>query len=131
MIYGIITYIMKLPPNLQRRKKRLWNELRRYEDFLRGTVVLLKRRCTYPRCTACQEGEGHPTWYLSRKVKGKTRLTYLSKEKLEVARCGTEQYARLRALLEEIAEVNAEGLKASTGRRSSGSSRRPSGKKSS
>ena len=75
--------------------------------------MLLKRRCTSPRCNRCQSGEGHPTWYLSRKVEGKTRLTYLPKENLHAARRGVKHYARVRTLLAEIAEVNAEGLKAS------------------
>jgi len=79
--------------------------------------VLLRRPCTHAGCKACEKGEGHPTWYLSRKVGGKTRLTYLPNDKVPVARQGIQHYARLRALLEEIAELNAEGLKAKPGAR--------------
>ena len=106
---------MTFPSRLRKRRKRLWARLQRHQDLLRGTVVRLKRRCTSPTCQACQKGQGHPTWYLSRKVQGKTRLTYLAKAKLPAARQGVQHYARVRALLEQLAELNAEALKGQPG----------------
>ena len=73
---------------------------------MRGSVVLMKRPCTYEGCRKCAAGERHPTWVLTLSVKGKTRTVYLGSGRVDAARRMTENYRRLMALVEQAAEVN-------------------------
>jgi len=74
--------------------------------FVRGSVVLMKRRCTYPRCRKCASGQGHPTWVLTLSRQGKTHTVYLGARRCAPAQRMAESYRRLLGLLEQIAEVN-------------------------
>ena len=71
---------------LQQKRKLLMGRMTRIEEFLRGSVVLMKRPCTYPRCRRCAAGERHPTWGLTVSEKGKTRTVYLGIKRLDTAR---------------------------------------------
>lgn len=81
-------------------------KLASWGSFVRGSVVLMKRRCTYPRCRKCAAGEGHPTWVLTVSHRGKTRTVYLGAGRRAPAQRMAENYRRLLGLIEEIAEVN-------------------------
>jgi hypothetical protein len=91
---------------LQQKRKLLLGRMGQIEEFLRGSVVLMKRPCTYPRCRKCASGERHPTWGLTVSEKGKTRTAYLGVKRLDAARRMTENYRRLRALVEQISTIN-------------------------
>jgi hypothetical protein len=92
--------------NLERTRKALMRKLALWEGFVRGSVVLMKRRCTYPGCRKCAAGQGHPTWVLTVSRHGKTRTIYLGARRRDPAQRMTESYRRLLGLIEEIAEVN-------------------------
>ena len=81
-------------------------KLASWESFVRGSVVLMKRRCTYSRCRKCAAGQGHPTWVLTVSRQGKTRTIYLGARRRAPAQRMAENYRRLLRLIEEIAEVN-------------------------
>ena len=91
---------------LRMRRRLLWKRLAGIEEVLRGSVVLMKRPCTYPRCRKCASGERHPTWGLTVSEKGKTRTVYLGVKRLDAARRMTENYRRLQALVEQISTIN-------------------------
>lgn len=91
---------------LRARRKVLWGQLARIEEILRGSVVLMKRPCTYPGCRKCASGERHPTWALTVNQDGKTQTVYVGKGRLAEARRMVANYRRAKALLEEIAQVN-------------------------
>jgi len=91
---------------LRQRRKLLLGRLSRIEEFLRGSVVLMKRPCTYPTCRKCAAGERHPTWGLTVSENGKTRTVYLGAKRLDAARRMTENYRRLQSLVEEIGTIN-------------------------
>lgn len=91
---------------LLRRRNSLLEKLGAIEEFVRGSVVLMKRRCTYPRCRKCAAGERHPTWVLTVSRSGKTHTVYLGKGRLAQARRMTENYRARVALTQEIADVN-------------------------
>ena len=91
---------------LRAKRKLLWGRLTRTEEILRGSVVLMKRPCTYPRCRKCASGERHPTWVLTLHQKGKTQTVYLGKGRLAEARRMAENYRRVKALLEEVAQID-------------------------
>lgn len=87
---------------------RLWRELINLGDFVRGTVVVLRRPCTREHCGRCDSGERHPAIYLSVSQKGRTRLVYLPQEAQGQARQWVKNYRDLMALIEKVSEVNRE-----------------------
>jgi len=91
---------------LQQKRRLLLRRMAQIEEFLRGSVVLMKRPCTYPRCRKCASGERHPTWGLTVSEKGKTRTAYLGVKRLDAARRMTGNYRRLQALVEQISQIN-------------------------
>lgn len=91
---------------LERKRKILHGQMARIEEFLRGSVVLMKRPCTYPKCRKCASGERHPTWGLTVSQRGKTRTIYLGVKRLDAARRMTENYRRLQVIVEQISTIN-------------------------
>jgi hypothetical protein len=91
---------------LERRRQRLAGRLAAVGEFVRGSVVLMKRRCSRPGCRTCRAGGHHPTWVLTVSRHGKTRTVYLGSGRMAEARRLTGHYRRLLGLVEEIADVN-------------------------
>ena len=91
---------------LRQKRKLLLKRTAQIEEFLRGSVVLMKRPCTYAKCRKCASGERHPTWVLTRSERGKTRTVYLGVVRAPAARRMAENYRRLGALIEEIGRIN-------------------------
>jgi uncharacterized protein YcsI (UPF0317 family) len=97
---------LKEARHLRQRRTLLLRRAAQIEEYLRGSVVLMKRPCTYEHCRKCASGERHPTWVLTFSQAGKTRTVYLGVRRLDAARTMTENYRRLMALVEQVAEVN-------------------------
>ena len=96
---------------LVRRRFELWREVVRAGDFVRGSVVVLRRPCTYGNCRLCREGKRHPATYLSMKEKGRTRLIYLPKRLVDQAKRWVEEWRRLQGLLKQMSRTNADMLR--------------------
>lgn len=92
--------------DLRRMRTALRRSLAFFGAFVRGSVVLMKRRCTSPGCRRCAAGQGHPTWVLTVSRKGKTHTLYLGARRRVQAQQMAENYRRLQGLIEELAEVN-------------------------
>ena len=80
-------------------------------DFVRGSVVVLRRPCTRPTRRVCKSGRRRLAAYLSMKEKGRTRLVYLAKERVAQAREWVREWKRLEKLLGEMSKANAEILR--------------------
>jgi len=91
---------------LRRKRALLLKRMARIQDFVRGSVVLMKRPCTYPGCRKCASGERHPTWVLTYSSGGRTRTVYLGKDRLPAARRSVEDYHHLMGLIEQVAQIN-------------------------
>jgi len=85
---------------------RLWQRLVNVKDFVRGTVVTLRRPCTYPRCRKCKQGERHPAIYLSVNKEGKTQLVYLPKVLQQRAKEWAQNYRSLQQIVEAVSDTN-------------------------
>jgi hypothetical protein len=92
--------------DLRRKRTALRRRLASLGSFVRGSVVLMKRRCTYPGCRKCASGQGHPTWVLTVSRNGKTHTVYLGPQRRVEAQHLVENYRKLLALVEELADVN-------------------------
>lgn len=96
---------------LYARRFKLWRNLVNIADFVRGSVVVLRRPCVYPNCKRCQEGVKHPATYLSVSKNGKTQLIYLPKSIRSKVKQWNENYRKLQKILEEISEANIQIIK--------------------
>lgn len=96
---------------LVKKRFKIWRAVVTVGDFVRGSVVVLRRPCTYRNCRVCRSGKRHPATYLSMKEKGRTRLIYLTKERVPHARQWVREWKRLEKLLREMSKTNAEILR--------------------
>jgi len=96
---------------LVKKRFKIWRDVVGVGDFVRGSVVVLRRPCTRPTCRVCESGRRHPATYLSMKEKGRTRLVYLPKERVSHARAMVREWKRLEKLLLEMSKTNAEILR--------------------
>ncbi|PYM32884.1 MAG: hypothetical protein DME17_19690 [Candidatus Rokuibacteriota bacterium] len=81
----------RTPPSvvtLRRLLATLW-------PVLDGSVVVLRRPCTRPRCRRCASGAKHPATYLSLSRAGKTELVYLPAALVRPVGRGVANYRRL------------------------------------
>ena len=71
--------------------------------LLAGTVVERYLKCQRDGCAICRERGGHgPVYYLSIREDGRTRMIYVSKERLEEVRKAIGDYRVLRDGLQEL-----------------------------
>ena len=95
----------------EKRKETLAKRLNEHPDFLIGSVVEYRLKCG--KNCRCNDGTGHPKFFLSFKKDGKTRNLYLPKETVAAAREMTRSYARLKKLLKAMSQVNYQLLRLS------------------
>lgn len=88
------------------KKLRLWKEMVNYGDFMRGSIVTLKRPCTYAGCQRCQTGENHPTTYYSISRKNKTELIYLPKPIQPQVKILIAKYRKLLLVIDQLSEIS-------------------------
>lgn len=72
---------------------------------IRGTLVLMKRVCGNKRCR-CSRGQKHESLYISQSRKGITRMVYIPRQDEAKVRQYTENYKRIKNLLNKISEIN-------------------------
>jgi hypothetical protein len=102
---------------LERERKLLWMRALEASEFLRGSLVLMKRKCVHAGCRKCASGERHPTWVLTYNEGGKTHTVYVGDARREEAARLVESYRRLQALIEEVAQVNLRLFRAKRSRK--------------
>jgi len=91
---------------LRIKRRLLLERLGEIHDFVRGSLVLMKRPCMQARCRKCASGERHPTWVLTVAQEGKTRTVYVGQGRLAEARRLVGNYRRAKALIEEVSRIN-------------------------
>ncbi len=78
--------------------------------FLRGSLIVLRRRCGKPTCH-CAQGQPHPTPALSYSQRGKTRLITLRPADLPPIRAALRRYHQAQAALERQATAGLRQLR--------------------
>ena len=76
------------------------------EGIIRGTLAVRERTCGNPNCRCVTEGKKHPGLYLVVSQEGMYRQIYVPKAFEEIVRQWVENYAEVRALLEEISQLH-------------------------
>jgi len=91
---------------LREERLKTENKLMQAKDMLSCSLIWRKVICGNPRCR-CQKGELHgPYPYLSEKIKGKTRLTYIRKRDLAKIKKKTEEYRLFQKRIEYVRYLN-------------------------
>ena len=91
---------------LREERLKAENRLMQAKDMLSYCLIWRKVACGNPSCK-CQKGDLHgPYPYLSEKVKGKTRLTYIRKRDLGKIEGKTEEYRLFQKRLEYVRHLN-------------------------
>ena len=106
------------------RRSRLVRELPDLTDILRGS--LLQRVVRHRQgCTTCEQGKGHPVAVLAVTYPGRhIRHISLRGEQVGQVERQLENYHRLRDTLEQICELNQQGLRGDRKNRKRGGRRR-------
>lgn len=89
---------------LETKLSRLRRQMRQLGPLLKGTLIDRKIPCGKPNCR-CRKGEGHPGLYLTYSLEGKTKTVYIPKKMAPRVRKWAQNYARFKALLEEMFQV--------------------------
>jgi len=99
-------------PALRRRRKQLLRQLPPLEFLLRGSLIERYKRCGKPGCK-CANGPGHgPKYYLSVSYPGlRPQMDYVPQAAHSETAVCLANYHRVRAILEEICEINRELLR--------------------
>jgi hypothetical protein len=86
------------------------------ENFSEGSVYPLAHTCGKKSCK-CYRGEKHISYYLSFNRNGKTKMYYVPQKKLEEAKKWINNYSKLKTLIKELSDVNANSLKNSNNKK--------------
>ena len=97
---------------LRRRRKQLLRKLPPLEAVLRGSLIERYKRCGKPGCK-CALGPGHgPKYYLSvSQPGGAPQMDYVPQAAHDEVSERLANYHRIRAILEQICEINRELLR--------------------
>jgi len=97
---------------LMRERKKLEERVLRARPQMEGSLIKRFTRCGRPGCR-CMKGQPHgPFWYLSRRIEGKTRYTYIPKDRVKEVKTLIDRgieirkaRARIRELTERLGSV--------------------------
>ena len=98
---------------LRRRRQRLVTQLGSLNpQVLRGSLIERYKRCGKPSCH-CAQGRGHgPKYYLSVSIVGKRpEMVYVPQAAVEQVKQKLANLQAMRAVLEELCDINRELLK--------------------
>ena len=96
---------------LERKRDRLRAQLTKVGDIRLGSLFRRTRRCGKPTCACAQpDHPGHPGWFVSKSVGGKTVMAPVPDDESVLARVRgqLEEGRRFRALCEAFAQAGDE-----------------------
>ena len=97
---------------LRRRRRNLMRTLQSQEsDLIRGSLIERYTKCGKANCH-CVKGKGHgPKYYLSVSYpKSRPKLFYIPKDRLETYRKRLDNLDVMRAIINDISDINIELL---------------------
>jgi hypothetical protein len=105
---------MTIEKNINMLTKMRDSRLKKLADskpFIAGTVVEYEKICGNPRCK-CAKGEKHKSQHLTYKdEKQKTISIHIPVDKLQEVKEWTEEYKRIKDLLQQISNLQRDILK--------------------
>lgn len=96
--------IRKIIWGLSVRRSRLQKKLSTPHQMIEGCIHKIYKKCGNPKCH-CAEGRKHgPYWAISKKINGKTKLTYISDSDIFKKAFAYKKYNKDLAALRKINE---------------------------
>lgn len=92
---------------LDGERRELINRVLHSKEMIQGSLYQMGRYCGNPGCR-CAKGEKHVSWYLSRGIEGKTRLTYIGRVVPVWLEVRVKRYQRHHRFLARIRKIDAE-----------------------
>jgi hypothetical protein len=104
---------MESVDQLLAQRAELLRRMRRISNLLRGSVVVSTTRCGKARCR-CSRGKEfeHRVVYVSVVIGGRRRNVAIAPERLSEVRGWSDQYQRLKKIIDQLTEINLEILRA-------------------
>jgi len=91
---------------LKRQIAHLQKKLSAIGPMMRGSVVLLKVNCGNKKCQCYKNNRlKHPAYYFSMNVNNKTKLIYLGKRKLDIARAFNDNYNKAWDIINKLSLI--------------------------
>lgn len=87
----------------KQREARL-KQIRNIQPFVAGSMVKIAHTCGNPNCK-CARGQKHENYYLTYKVKQKTRTKYIPVKMEKEVEGWTLEYKHLKRLINEISQL--------------------------
>lgn len=102
-----ITALRQRVRDLDLRRRRLIEDALRPLPMVVGYLFQMARRCGRSGCR-CAKGRLHVSWYLSRRVGGKTKLSYLGRAIPEWLGLRVRRYREYQNALASIRKIDRE-----------------------
>jgi len=97
--------------DLIKKRERLLRRLNKYSDFVRGSINCVCAKCNRAHCI-CEKKTTRKSYRLTYKSSGqRTRIIYVSKNRLAEMKKKISNYSKARNIIEEIVETNIEIFK--------------------
>jgi len=85
---------------LKKEREKVLRQLSKYRDIMRGSLVLLKRKCGTEK--------KYPAYFLSKSEQGKTVMRYIRGGEVNRVQDSLNQYKEIKRLLKRLCEINEE-----------------------
>lgn len=92
---------------LDKERRELLKKVLHPRKMIQGSLYRMRRSCGKPGCR-CAKGDKHVSWYLSRAVEGKTKLTYIGRIVPAWLEQRVRRYQRHHKVLARIRKIDAE-----------------------
>jgi hypothetical protein len=96
---------------LEKRREELVRRMSGLSPWIQGSMVVVKRVCGQKGCACHRGGKKHPAMYLTGKEAGKTVSLYVSRKREADVRLWAGNYKKLKKLVREASEIQAQILK--------------------
>jgi len=91
---------------LNTERSNLLSRVMQPRNMVNGSLYRMGRSCGNPNCK-CARGEKHFSWYLSRRIEGKTKLTYIGRIVPAWLTDSVKRYQRHQKLLARIRKADS------------------------
>ncbi|MDD3927739.1 MAG: hypothetical protein PHT33_13895 [bacterium] len=103
-----ISRLRKEVSELEKKRREVINRIMNIKPYVAGSLLKREVRCGKAGCR-CEKGELHgPFWYLSQRIEGKTRYTYIPRGRAGVAREKVSEHQRLQELKRKLRQLGKE-----------------------
>ena len=95
----------------QKRKVYVFNQIKKSDDILKGSVYEMKRYCGKQNCKCIKNNSPHKSLFLSFKHEGRTQLIPIKSRNVSEIKMKIKKYHQLKENIDQLTWINTELLK--------------------